>query len=78
MPNQPTPRRARGGALVQGLSQQQAAGATSQQFPFADPTGKTGDPTRGHLVVLIGNLSSVGINKFGIASYMTGSWVQIG
>lgn len=53
----------------------------SQQLVFTDPTGATGDPAHGHAVAVIGNLSPIcGITPvptFGIASYKTGSWVQL-
>lgn len=60
------------------LQSQVDALARSQQLVFTDPTGATGDPANGHAVVVIGSLKQIcGISAFGIASYKTGSWVQL-
>lgn len=51
---------------------------TQQQMVFTDPTGASGDAAHGHAVVVIGSLKAItGLNAFGIASYKTGSWVQL-
>lgn len=58
-----------------------AAGQRSQQYVWTDPPavyGK-GDPAHGYAILVIGNLQPIcGIAAIGIASYKTGSWVQIG
>jgi hypothetical protein len=54
-----------------------AAQATSQQV-ITDPTQTHGDPAHGYAVVVIGYLGTIcGINAYGIASFKTGSWVQL-
>lgn len=52
--------------------------ARQQNQVITDPTGATGDPAHNHAVVVIGALKAItGINAFGIASFKTGSWVQL-
>lgn len=65
-------------ALLQGLETRVAALERQQQMVWTDPTGASGDPAHGHAVVVIGSLKAItGINAFGIASFRTGSWVQL-
>jgi hypothetical protein len=63
---------------LESLERQVRALQTQQNMVITDPTGKEGDAEHGHAVVVIGSLKTItGIAAYGIASYKTGSWVQL-
>lgn len=62
---------------LQKLENRVRALETQQQFVVTDPTQATGDPSKGFAVVVLGNLRPYGINAYGLASFLTGKWVQL-
>jgi hypothetical protein len=63
------------------LEQRLQAVERQQYSVFTDPRpiGNQGDPSHGNAVVVIGSGKPIcGISAFGIFSFKTGSWVQIG
>ncbi len=85
MPGRPDPARNAFAAMLTDFEQRLRALETQQQLVVSDPTGATGDPKHGHAVVVVGNITpitnltsvSTGRPLFGIASYQTGTWVQL-
>jgi hypothetical protein len=74
----PDPARQAFQALLTDLQTRVRALETQQQVVITDPTGPHGDPAHNNAVVVIGNLKPIcAIAAFGIASYHTGSWVQL-
>lgn len=62
-----------------------SSGASTRSKPsnthvFTDPrtSGNTGDSHHGNAQIVIGSLQTIcAINGFGLASFKTGSWVQL-
>lgn len=77
MPGQPTPVRHRVRERFDTTGQQIRDQQLAQTRVIVDPTRVTGDPAHNNATVVMGFLLPIcGINAWGIASFMTGRWIQ--